>query len=308
MATLGVMSATLKLPAPVTVRSTEGRERASCLARHPLRTPRPLAAAIAAVGVAAAAWLGLPGLEVPARLVLAAFGLAIVGWTATDLDDTFVSLTAAAVLVLVGAVASDALFASMGDRTIWLLLASFVVAAAVTGSGLSQRLVVRVAARARTVGQLCWLLTGMVMATAFVIPATSGRAALMVPVFTAFAAGVGDRRVTRALAVLFPTIILLSAVASLLGAGAHLVAAELIASLGGQRLGLAAGCCSGCPSRPVAVRWRAGLSSAFSSPQRSAAARSRRSPTAPPPPASSRTLPARRCRALSVGSRSWSRS
>ncbi len=110
---------------------------------------------------------------------------------------------------------------------------------AVTGSGLSQRLVVRVAARARTVGQLCWLLTGMVMATAFVIPTTSGRAALMVPIFTALAASIGDRRVTRALALLFPTVILLSAVASLLGAGAHLVAAELIASLGGQRVGFA---------------------------------------------------------------------
>lgn len=157
----------------------------------------------------------------------------------TDLDDTFVSLAAAALLVLAGVIAPGELFASMGDRTVWLLLSSFVVAAAVTGSGLSQRLVVRVVARARTVGQLCWLLTGMVMATAFVIPATSGRAALMVPIFTALAVGVGGRRVTRAFALLFPTIILLSAVASLLGAGAHLVVAELIASLGGQRVGFA---------------------------------------------------------------------
>jgi len=233
------MSATLKLRVPATAQSTGDCEPTGFPARPRLRAGRPLAVTLVAVGVAAAAWLSLPGLEVSARLALVAFGLAIVGWTLTDLDDTFVSLAAAALLVLAGAVTPDTLFASMGDSTIWLLLASFVVAAAVTGSGLAQRLVIRVAARARTVAQLCWLLTAMVMATAFVIPATSGRAALMVPIFTALAASIGDRRITKAFALLFPTIVLLSAVASLLGAGAHLVAAELIASLGGQRVGFA---------------------------------------------------------------------
>ncbi|MGH8931598.1 MAG: SLC13 family permease [Egibacteraceae bacterium] len=238
------MTATLTRQAPVTVAQPARR-------KPPRPAPRTCGALLAAVCVGVGGWVGLTGLAPPARVVLVAFGLAIVGWTMTDLDDTFVSLAAAGSLVLAGGVAADTLFVSMGDSTVWLLLASFIVAAAVSASGLSQRLVAKVAARARNVGQLFWLLTAVVLGTSFVVPATSGRAALMVPVFAALAEPIGDRRVTRALALLFPSMILLSAVASLLGAGAHLVAAELIASLGGERIACSG--CSGCRSPCAAV-------------------------------------------------------
>ncbi len=69
--------------------------------------------------------------------------------------------------------------------------------------------------------------------TAFAVPSTSGRAAL-VPVFVALATVLADRpRLVRALALLFPTVILLSAVASLLGAGAHLITSQILVTATG---------------------------------------------------------------------------
>ena len=50
--------------------------------------------------------------------------------------------------------------------------------------------------------------------------------------FAALAAAIDDARIVRALALLFPTAILLSACASLLGAGAHLIAVDFMAEMG----------------------------------------------------------------------------
>jgi di/tricarboxylate transporter len=73
------------------------------------------------------------------------------------------------------------------------------------------------------------------LATAFTIPATSGRAALMLPVFMALSTVIANRRVNIALSILFPAIILLSAIASLTGAGAHLVTAEILSLMSGEK-------------------------------------------------------------------------
>jgi sodium-dependent dicarboxylate transporter 2/3/5 len=195
--------------------------------------PRPLAAAGALAAVAAVCFL--PGsLSGGARLALLVLGTAMVAWTLTGLDETRVAVAAAAALVLGGVSRPGDAVAAALDPTVSLLVASFVVAAAVSASGLADRFTLAVARRAGSVAGLCWRLTMALSSTAFVIPATSGRAALALPVFLAVASAIGDRRVVRALALLFPTTILLSAIASLLGAGAHLVTAELVAGMTGQ--------------------------------------------------------------------------
>lgn len=109
---VGIMSATLKLQAPVTVGSAGDRKPF----RSRLGISRPPAAATVAVGVAATAWFSLPNLGVSARLALVAFGLAVVGWTMTDLDDTFVSLAAAALLVLAGTFVSPRVAEGRGPQ------------------------------------------------------------------------------------------------------------------------------------------------------------------------------------------------
>ncbi|MDZ7266406.1 MAG: SLC13 family permease [candidate division KSB1 bacterium] len=187
-----------------------------------------------AVSVAAAIWWGLPDLSVHARIAFITFGLAVIGWVGTDIDDTYIALAAALVFSAAGIDEPNEFFETLGDSTIWLLLSSFVIAAAVTTSGLSRRLTARVAAGARSVSQLFYLLTAVLLLTAFLIPATSGRAALMVPVFAALSSALPNRRIVVALALLFPTIIELSAIASLIGAGANLVTAEILWRMSGD--------------------------------------------------------------------------
>ncbi len=180
-------------------------------------------------------WWGVEAESPQVRLALVVFVLAIGGWVFTRIDDTYIALAAATGLVLLGLEQPKGFFDSLGDSMIWLLLAAFFVATAVRQSGLAQRLAFALAARARSVQGLFYALSGVILITAFFIPSTSGRAALLLPVFTAFAAVLPPRGV-RALALLFPTVILLSAVASLIGAGAHLITAEMILRMGGERL------------------------------------------------------------------------
>jgi len=189
-----------------------------------------------AIGLAVGLWYGADALSTYARLALFTFGLAVLGWIFTDINDTYIAVVAALVFIITGIEQPATFFATLGDPMIWLLLSSFIIAAGVTASGLSNRLTLAVATRTRTVNQLCYGLTFVILATAFVIPATSGRAALMVPIFLVLSKAINQPRISRALALLFPTIILLSAVASLIGAGAHLVTADIVARLGGETI------------------------------------------------------------------------
>ena len=172
-----------------------------------------------------------------ARVAFVVFGAAIYCWVATAINDTWVALGGALIVGLTDPDGNDAFFSALGDPTIWLLLGAFVLAAAAQASGLARRLAVAVAVRAGSVRGLFAGLTGAITLTAFVIPSTSGRAALMIPVFLALAAAIDDKRIVRALALLFPTVILLSAIASLIGAGAHLVTAEVLEQTGNESFG-----------------------------------------------------------------------
>lgn len=175
-------------------------------------------------GVGAEAGPGRDG-----QVTLVVFALAVWAWVFTSLDDTYVALGATVVLVLSGVLSTDEMFQTLGDDTVWLLLAAFVIAAGVTSSGLATRATAYVVSAARTPRQLVHLLTGALVVTTFAVPSTSGRAALALPVFVALATAFSDRpRLVRALALLFPTVILLSAVGSLLGAGAHLITSEIL--------------------------------------------------------------------------------
>lgn len=192
------------------------------------------AAAIPALGTALIP--GGPGWH--GAIVLAVFTAAVGAWVLTRLDDTWVALTAVAVLAVAGILAPTDLFATLGAELVWLLIAAFVLAAGLTGSGLVDRFVAVLPARARSVRGLAHLSTVALVVSSLLVPSTSGRAALAVPVFTALAGVLaGLPRVVRALAVLFPTVVLLSAVSTLIGAGAHLVADQLLREATGDGIG-----------------------------------------------------------------------
>lgn len=174
--------------------------------------------------------LGLPG-----AITLAIFLLAVWGWVFTPLDDTLVAFLAAAALIVFGALDAERFFAALGDDTIWLLICACIIAAGVASSGLALRAAAALVSGARTPRGLFHRITAALILTAFAIPATSGRAALTRPVFQALTAALpGRARVLRGLGLLFPTVILLSAVGSLLGAGAHLVTSQLLLTATGE--------------------------------------------------------------------------
>ncbi|MFE0135355.1 SLC13 family permease [Streptomyces sp. NPDC059037] len=179
-----------------------------------------------------------PGLSGDARLTLAVFALATCAWIGTPIDDTYIALGAGLALTATGVISSDTLFGTLGDETVWLLICAFVLAAAVARSGLAGRAAAFLVSGARSVRQLTHLTTAALVVTAFAVPATSGRAALALPVFLALAKVLADRkRLVVMLALLFPTVILLSAVATLIGAGAHLITVSVLWEATGERIG-----------------------------------------------------------------------
>ncbi len=196
----------------------------------------PIASALFAA-LAAALQFGLPGLAMPARAALLVFGAAIIAWTVLDLDETPVALLAMLALLASGATRPEAFYAGLGDPFIWLLIGAFVIAAVVSASGLAERWALALVASSRTPAALMRRLSLFIIATAFVVPSTSGRAALLLPVYLALAGALAEPRLVRALALLFPSVILLSACVSMLGAGAHLVALDVMRQLGGPAPG-----------------------------------------------------------------------
>lgn len=179
-----------------------------------------------------------PGLDGDARITLAVFALATCAWIGTPIDDTYIALGAGLALTATGVISSETLFGTLGDETVWLLICAFVLAAAVARSGLAGRAAAFLVSGARNVRQLVHLTTAALVVTAFAVPATSGRAALALPVFLALAKVLADRkRLVVMLALLFPTVILLSAVATLIGAGAHLITVSVLWEATGDRIG-----------------------------------------------------------------------
>ncbi|MEE2568683.1 SLC13 family permease [Pseudarthrobacter sp. J64] len=173
------------------------------------------------------------GLGSSAALTLCIFIAAVWLWVFSKVEDTYVALGAAVALVITGTLPTESLFAALGEDTIWLLMAAFVIASAVASTGLAARGAAFVLTGARSARQLAHLACLGLVVTAFAIPATSGRAALVLPIFLSLRNALKDRpAVVKMLAVLFPTVILLSAVSSFLGAGAHLITSQVLESAG----------------------------------------------------------------------------
>lgn len=210
-------------------------ETAALSAAKPYQAGDALIAALS-VAIIALLWFVPVDLSPGGRMTLIITALAVTGWVATKIPESVVALVAALALVLSGAVPQSRLFETLGSDLVWLLLAAFVIAAVVRESGLTDRLVAPLTRRQPAFALLVALLTPAIAATAFLLPSTSGRAALLLPVFLALLPSLPDPRMRHALALLFPTVILLSAGASLIGAGAHLVAVEAIAGAGGPRI------------------------------------------------------------------------
>jgi anion transporter len=193
---------------------------------------RALAPIVAGGAATAAIAFGLPDVSTQGRAALAVFVLAVIGWTMTRIGDATVAFLAVFALIALGLLTHDQVQAVLGGELTWLIACSFVIAAVLRETGLARALAVPLVRRARTATRLFCQLTLLITATAFFVPSTSGRAALLLPVFVALADALPGPRMRRALALLFPSVILLSAGGSLIGAGAHLIAIDLMRTAG----------------------------------------------------------------------------
>ncbi|MCG8351446.1 MAG: anion permease, partial [Chloroflexales bacterium] len=170
------------------------------------------------------------------KITLGIMALTLLGWTLTRLNTTFVALLAAAALLFSTSIDAPAFAASLVNSHVWLLLGAFVFAHALQSTGLAARLFIRVVRAARSVAMLFYLLTAALLLTALLIPSITVRAALLLPIYQSVIAALRDAKLTRALALMLPINIMLTAVASLLGASAHLVITDALGQLTGEAL------------------------------------------------------------------------
>lgn len=191
-------------------------------------------ALLLAVLLSAALWDGPTTLSADGRLALIVTVLCVIAWTLTRIPDSLVAIAGALALVWLGVLPADKLYGALGSEVVWLLIAAFIVAAVLKASGLVERFVTAALRPFGTITSLFYGLTLVIAATAFFIPSTSGRAALMLPIFLALAERLPDARLVKALALLFPSVILLSAGGSLIGAGAHFIAVDAMAEKAGR--------------------------------------------------------------------------
>lgn len=193
-------------------------------------------AAIGALVAGSAFQWGLDTAGAQAKIALAVFACCVIAWSILRMEETPVAIFGSLALIAFGATTPEAFYSGMGDKLVWLLIATFVLAAVLKQSGVAQRWVMAALCAGKpevqlSVRALFTRITWMIIATAFIIPSTSGRAALLLPVYVLIAQLLPHQSAKRGLALLFPTVILLSACASLLGAGAHLVAIEIISEM-----------------------------------------------------------------------------
>jgi di/tricarboxylate transporter len=163
-------------------------------------------------------------------------GCATIAWILLPMPPAYVALATVAGLAALGVVPQTALTGLLGADIIWLMVGAFILGEAMTSSQLAQRLNGFMLARAARVGQLFWMVSAVLLLLTFIIPSTSGRAAVLLPLYRSLGE-VLDARSLRALALLIPTIILVTTIASLTGAGSHLIANDLLGELAGRRIG-----------------------------------------------------------------------
>ena len=171
-----------------------------------------------------------------ARLSLFAFAVCVILWSATRLNAAFVALAALIFLILTGGATQEQLYQSLASDVVWLMVGAFVLAEAIQSTGLAGRLTSLVVKRARTVNGIFWQLTLAHIPLTFFIPSTSGRAAVMLPLFKSISDAADDKRITRALSLLMPTINLVLTICTLIGAGSHLIANDLLQQRSGKSI------------------------------------------------------------------------
>lgn len=207
------------------------------------KRPAARAAALGALPLVAgvAVLLLLPGeVETPARWSLAITAGALTAWITEAIPLTATSIPIIFVLAASGAVSPDAAVSGFGSSATLLLVAGFMMAAALQSTPLARRLTYHFLLRSplSSSGVLAGLLAALVVLAVFV-PSTVVRAVALLPVVVALAQAFvrygspnGAKRLLLGLA--FGAT--LGGIAFLPAAVVNVLAVDLVAGAGGERI------------------------------------------------------------------------
>lgn len=175
-------------------------------------------------------------LTMEAKWSLFAFCCAVILWTTTSINSAYIALGVVLFLIVTGTAKQDILFESLASDIVWLMIGSFILGGALQVTGLAGKMTNLVVGRAKNVSSVFTLLTVVIQLLAFFIPSTSGRGAVLLPVFQSLTKELGSRRVTKAMAILIPTIILVSTSSTIIGAGSHFIALDMLKEFSGKSI------------------------------------------------------------------------
>ncbi|WP_299092417.1 SLC13 family permease [uncultured Metabacillus sp.] len=171
----------------------------------------------------------IDGINYQAKIALFAFLSAMIFWMATKIPAGFVALSLIVFIIIMNAGEADLLYQSLSEEVVWLMIGSFIIGEAVKESGLANRLTFSLLKNQNTKNNVLLGVCSVLFASAFLIPSTSGRAALSMPMIHQLSQKFAASE-QRVLAIMTPVIILMSTSVTLIGAGSHLIGVGLLES------------------------------------------------------------------------------
>ncbi len=159
-------------------------------------------------------WIGLPlalvvlavillmptpeGLTLQGQRTLAIFWLAFILWLTTPIPVWLTSMLAIVLLALTGAWDYKQAFYQFGQEVIWLMVAAFMISSALEKSGIGKRLAYALAyyfGRRADIALLGMIILNFLLA--FVVPSTTARAAITLPIALMLAEAYGAKPGSR---------------------------------------------------------------------------------------------------------------
>ncbi|KGX87366.1 SLC13 family permease [Pontibacillus litoralis] len=175
------------------------------------------------------------GLDYEARVALFAFLSSMTLWVTTKLPAGLVATSLIVFIVLMKGSSPELLYHSLSEEVVWLILGSFIIGEAVMQSGLADRLTAILVQKAKTKNKLVASVAFLLFFSSLFIPSTSGRAALSMPMIHQLNNRFTSKELS-VLAIMAPTVILMSTSATLIGAGSHLIGVSLLEQTTGETI------------------------------------------------------------------------
>lgn len=123
------------------------------------------------------------GLTVQGQISLAVFAMAFILWVSEALPTYTTALLSLVILALTGAWTEKNILGVFGYDVIWLMLAAFIITSGMEKSGVARRMALWMVTRfGKTAAATLMVLMITNFIIAFVVPSTTARAALMLPI------------------------------------------------------------------------------------------------------------------------------